>query len=136
LTALIFNLVFAVVVGLGNGWIAKQLEFNRITNKRLNAIFKSQWHNYFMLPLRIFFPIVIAYLYGDLTRYSLLGLAIQLVTYDSLVDLARGRLSWKFVGTCEGAWDFGDCFWLKLAGWHINHLVVKLLVLIIVIFLR
>ena len=131
----IANAIFAIIVGLGNGWIAKQLEFNKVTNKRLNNIFKGQWHTFFMLPLRLFVPIAFAYFDGNLIGGAVAGLVIQFVSYDSLIDVARGKFGWKYVATCEGKWDFADCFWLKLQEWHINHLVVKFLISALAIYL-
>lgn len=129
------NLVFALIIGLGNGWIAKQLEFTQVTDARLSDIFKAQWHNHMMLPLRMLYPLTIGFFSGDFISVSVIGLSIQFLTYDSLIDIARGRFSFRYVGTCEGKWDFVDCFWLWLQARGVNHLIIKILVVALIIYL-
>ena len=136
ITTIIFNFIFGAFLALANGWIAKNLEQTTVNDQRLNAIFKSQWHNYGMLPLRVLVPLMFAYLYAGEIIFSLhslfvtasvVGLCIQFITYDSIIDMTRRKFTFRYVATCEGTWDF-DCFWLKLQEWHINHLVVKVLI--------
>lgn len=139
---IVFNFLFAVFIGLANGWIAKNLEQTTVNDARLNTIFKSQWHNYGMLPLRVLVPLMFAWLcsseviialHSQFVSLSVIGLCIQFISYDSIIDMTRRKFTFRYIATCEGSWDF-DCFWLKLQEWHINHLVVKSIIVAVVIY--
>ena len=134
---IIANFIFVAVLGMTNGWISKQLQFMSVKkgadSKRLEKLFKGQWHNLGMLPLRILVPIGFAYMLDRNIYYSFLGLGINLFFYDSIIDWTRfAKFSLKFIGTCETWGDF-DCVWIKLRDRGLNHLVVKAIVLAFIV---
>ncbi len=113
---LIIALAFVIPFAMMNGYIALQLEQMKAISDVMSNHYKGEWHVWAGVTVFAVFVSVSILNYGltiDALKSFTVMLGVHFLLYDNVINLSRGKFSFRFAGTCEGKWDW-DCVILKI----------------------